>query len=296
MPEVATKLLRESPSLVPLYVKAALPALPGAQLVPAVRRTTSDSVPDTRLELRGVGVDQAQLTRYREVCGFPEAATVPATYPHVLAFPLHLALMTAADFPFAVMGAVHVENTIEQLRPLGADEVFDLSVQATELRRHPRGRTATIVSEAAVGAATVWRGTSVFLGRGRPSGDAAGSAAAVPPEAPAGPIRWSLDPGLGRRYAAVSGDRNPIHLYRLTARAFGFATPIAHGMWSKARCLAALTPRLPDAYSVTVAFKKPVPLPSDVAFGAREAGGTIDFGLASAKSQAPHLLGRVSKN
>ena len=40
-------------------------------------------------------------------------------------------------------------------------------------------------------------------------------------------------------------------------------------MWSKARCLAALENRLPDAYTVEVAFKLPVPLPSTVALRAR---------------------------
>jgi acyl dehydratase len=80
--------------------------------------------------------------------------------------------------------------------------------------------------------------------------------------------RWRVPGDLGRRYAAVSGDRNPIHLHGLTAKAFGFPRAIVHGMWTKARCLAAL--RLPDAFDVSVRFKKPVLLPSTVTFG--EAG------------------------
>ena len=50
----------------------------------------------------------------------------------------------------------------------------------------------------------------------------------------------SLAKDLGRRYAAISGDYNPIHLGALSAKLFGFKQAIAHGMWSKARCLAAL--------------------------------------------------------
>ncbi|WP_258038084.1 MaoC/PaaZ C-terminal domain-containing protein, partial [Streptomyces sp. SM5] len=49
---------------------------------------------------------------------------------------------------------------------------------------------------------------------------------------------WRLPGDLGRRYGAVSGDRNPIHLHPLTARLFGFPRHIAHGMWTVARCLA----------------------------------------------------------
>jgi hypothetical protein len=292
---MATTVLTESPSLGSLYVKAAMPSLPGAHLVPALRKPVSDSLPDTRLELHGVGFDLGHVGHYREVCGFPRAVAIPSTYPHVLAFPLHLALMTVREFPFAVLGAVHLENTIEQLRPLQPDDLFDLSVQATQLGPHPRGRTVTVVSEAAVGGEVVWRDASVFLSRGRSSGERSGPAPALPGDAPAGPVRWPLDSGLGRRYAAVSGDRNPIHLSTVTARAFGFPTQIAHGMWTKARVLAALAPRLPAAFAVTVSFKKPVPLPSTVCFGARDREDAIDFGLTSGTTGAPHLLGRVTR-
>ena len=109
----------------------------------------------------------------------------------------------------------------------------------------------------------VWEETSTFLrrgagldrrGRGRPGG-------LDLPDAPRGTVEWRLPGDLGRRYAAVSGDHNPIHLYGLTAKAFGFPRQIAHGMWSKARVLAAVENRLPDAVRVEVAFKKPVLLP-----------------------------------
>ena len=83
----------------------------------------------------------------------------------------------------------------------------------------------------------------------------------------AGGIGGACPADLGRRYAAVSGDHNPIHLYPLTAKALGFPRQIAHGMWSKARCIAALENRLPDPVRVDVAFKKPIILPGTVAFG-----------------------------
>ena len=50
---------------------------------------------------------------------------------------------------------------------------------------------------------------------------------------------------IGRRYAGVSGDPNPIHMYAVTARLFGFKSAIAHGMWSYARVLAALGAQRP---------------------------------------------------
>jgi acyl dehydratase len=113
-------------------------------------------------------------------------------------------------------------------------------------------------------------------------------------EAPRGVVHWRLAGNLGRRYGAVSGDRNPIHLYPVTAKAFGFPTNIAHGMWTKARSLAALQNRLPDAFTVDVEFKKPVLLPTTVVFGSDASDDGIVFGVRAQKKDVTHLVGRVS--
>ena len=89
----------------------------------------------------------------------------------------------------------------------------------------------------------------------------------------------------------MSGDRNPIHLYPLTAKALGFPRQIAHGMWSKARCVAAIENRLPDAVRVDVAFKKPILLPGTVSFGVARIDDGHAFSLTSPKDGAPHLVG-----
>ena len=89
----------------------------------------------------------------------------------------------------------------------------------------------------------------------------------------------------------MSGDRNPIHLHPLTARLFGQPKPIAHGMWLKGRCLAALEGRVPEACEIEVRFKLPVPLGSKVAFTSSAAGR--EFELRSARDGRPHLAGSV---
>ena len=179
------------------------------------------------------------------------------TYPHMLAFPLHMAIMTDGSFPFPAIGTVHLENSITQHRPIAPAE--RLQVTATgEPPPAPQGprlrhghRRCTSAGE------PVWEGTSTYLRSGKgdkaPPHEASRSTAVA-----ASGIEWRLPGDLGRGYAAVSGDHNPIHLYPLTAKAFGFPRQIAHGMWSKARCVAALENRLPDAVRVDVAFKKPM--------------------------------------
>jgi acyl dehydratase len=137
----------------------------------------------------------------------------------------------------------------------------------------------------------VWQETSTFLRVGV-GGPVAPTHERTFEAVPATGTEWRLTGDLGRRYAGVSGDHNPIHLYALTAKAFGFPRQIAHGMWSKARCLAALEGRLPDAVTVEVAFKKPVLLPGAVGFGSARSGNGYAFSLTSPKTGAPHLLGR----
>ena len=110
----------------------------------------------------------------------------------------------------------------------------------------------------------MWTGRSTYLRRGGGSGEKGDARRAPTP--PTGRVAQSRVPDdIGRRYGAVSGDRNPIHLHSLTAKAFGFPSAIAHGMWLKARTLATLEGRLPDAFTVDVAFKTPVLLPSTIA-------------------------------
>ncbi|MFD6549556.1 MaoC/PaaZ C-terminal domain-containing protein [Streptomyces sp. NPDC058398] len=87
---------------------------------------------------------------------------------------------------------------------------------------------------------------------------------------------WHLAPDVGRRYGAVSGDRNPIHLHPLTARLFGFPRAIAHGMWTVARCLAEYGPG--QVAEVRAEFRAPVLLPGAVTYAARGASFELRSG------------------
>lgn len=288
-----TRTVDGSPAAVPLYVKAALPAVPLVGRLPGVRHRTGNDVPDLTLARPGVRTDLSELAAYSRVCGFGLRNELPPTYPHLAAFGLQLRLMTDTAFPFPPMGLVHVTNAITQRRPIGVAEDYDVTVHAENLRPHPRGRVVDLVSRATIGDTVVWEETSGYLCRGRRDDEAAPDSPLDGVEAPEGATRWRLGGDLGRRYGAVSGDRNPIHLYRLSAKALGFPRQIAHGMWTKARALAALGGRLPPAYRVDVEFRKPILLPGTVLFGADlDAAGT--FGVRGATKPVTHLVGRVS--
>ncbi len=279
------------PSALPTMLKAALPVLPGVNLIPGIAKR-GHSLPDLTLRRRDVRIDAAHVAAYAGVCGFEPSQALPFTYPHMLAFPLHMGIMTDASFPFPAIGTVHVGNSITRHRAISPTEALDVAATAVDLRPHPKGRVFDLVTTVTSGDETVWESTSTYLRLGK--GDPSARAETDPFDVVAGTgTVWRLPADLGRRYAGVSGDHNPIHLYALTAKAFGFPRQIAHGMWSKARCVAAMANRLPDAGRVEVEFKKPVFLPGKVAFGSRVVDQGLDFSLTRPGDGAPHLVGRA---
>lgn len=287
-----TRTLDSAPQILPLYARAAAPMIPGASLLPFVPGGGGE-IPELELELGGVRAKPEALAAYARVCGFALRDHLPPTYPHVLAFPLQMAVMADGSFPFGAVGLVHLGNRIVQRRPIAVGEELTLHVRPTKLEPHPKGRTFTLQTVALAGDEVAWESVSTFLRRG--GGDAEATAAetfeALPADTPAS-AEWRLGGDLGRRYAAVSGDRNPIHLHALTAKPLGFPAAIAHGMWTKARCLAAHESRLPDAFAVDVRFRKPILLPARVEFAER-GEGELAFAVRDAKTKKPHLDGRI---
>jgi len=290
-----TKTLDSPPSILPLYARAALPMIPGAGRLPFVPGGGGEIPDGLDLELAGVRAEAADVAAYARVCGFALRDTLPPTYPHMLAFPLHMAVMSDGRFPFGAVGLVHVENSIAQKRPIGIDEEMTIRVRPSKLQPHPKGKTFSLRTEVLVGDEVVWESVSTMLRRGKSNGGArkqGNSFDSLPADAPAS-AEWKLDGGLGRRYGGVSGDRNPIHMHSLTAKPLGFPSAIAHGMWTKARALAQLESRLPDSFGVEVRFRKPVHLPARVEFASAEQGDEILFAVRGARKGTPHLDGRV---
>ncbi|MFI5680649.1 MaoC family dehydratase [Streptomyces cellulosae] len=271
-----TTTLTASPGLAPLLAR-------GALLSPFKRPRPDADFPRTRLVLPGLRVDLARLAAYERVCGFATGDdALPPTYPHVLGFPLAMRLMSARDFPLPLLGLVHTSIEITRRRALTATGEYELMVYVDQLAPHRRGTEAAVVTELRSGDEVVWESTSTYLARHRTDGrttagsTAPGGTATAP--VPAAPVpereplpavaEWRLAGDVGRRYGAVSGDRNPIHLSPLTARLFGFRRAIAHGMWTVARCLAAHG--TPAAVLVRADFRAPVLLPGAVTYAARD--------------------------
>jgi acyl dehydratase len=256
------------------------PSLPGLYVQAATRRKiTGTTLPDSGLRC-WVDVDPKRLDAYRKVCGFADNGLLPPTYPHVLAFALQMQLLTAKAFPFPLLGLIHLSNRIRVLRPMGGVNRVRVSVQVQNLQPHAKGATFDVVTTLDDQLGPLWEAESQMLCRGvkldgEPVEEVLDSTLPLTEV-----THWKAPSDIGRQYAKVSGDYNPIHLSAASAKLFGFPSAIAHGLWNKARTLAALADHLPAAnVEIHVQFKKPVRLPSEVTLVASAAGSSGDLQL-----------------
>nr|BFD39453.1 MaoC/PaaZ C-terminal domain-containing protein [Pseudomonas sp. FFPRI_1] len=265
--------------LPPLYLKAAMR-----------RRINGTQLPDQGLRC-WISLDPRQLLAYRKVCGFTDDGLLPATYPHVLAFPLQMQLLTARDFPFPLLGLIHLANRIRVMRPMGNVSSVRVGVHVENLQPHAKGAVFDLVTTVDDLLGPLWEAQSRMLCRGV---QLPGEPAQPPSFSTAGLddlSHWRAESDIGWRYAKVSGDYNPIHLSAWSARLFGFPQAIAHGLWNKARTLAALSEHLPAAnLDIRVQFIKPVLLPGEVRLQASAAGSSGALRLMG-NGDLQHMLG-----
>jgi len=267
------------------------PALPALFARAALRRgVTGQSLPSRGLRC-ALSVDPQHLARYRALCGFADDGRLPPTYPHILAFPLQMRLLTDPAFPFPLLGLVHLENRIRVLRPLGGLGPFTVSVRLADLQPHAKGALFSLITRLEDQLGLLWEGDSRILCRALRLAGPAPARSAEAPLALTPLARWRAPANIGRAYARAAGDYNPIHLSAPSAKLFGFPRAIAHGLWNKARTLAALGERLPAAgYAVEVRFHKPVLLPSEVTLLASDAAPSGQFSLRGQDDSA-HMTG-----
>ncbi|MFD5749388.1 MaoC family dehydratase [Streptomyces sp. NPDC127033] len=309
MRDSLARTLSAPPRLLPALVRGAVTA-PLKRLPPH----EDASLPGTRLVLPAARIDPERLASYARICGFPRDGAVPLPYPHVLGFPLALRIMTEHHFPLPVLGLVHTWIEVSGRRALTAGDRPALTVYAERLAPHRRGTEVIMVTEARIGDEPVWTSRGAYLARhgthtphsfygahaSHPSHGAVPADDA--PDAPdaaallAATARWRLPARLGRRYGAVSGDRNPIHLHPLAAKPFGYPRAVAHGMWTFARCVAeAETGRgTPPATHARAEFRAPVPLPGTVTYVSRSSPSGVAFELRDGAGARVHVTGRLS--
>ncbi|MEI8081820.1 MAG: MaoC/PaaZ C-terminal domain-containing protein [Actinomycetes bacterium] len=288
-----TRVDRPAPSA-ELYAKAV-----AGTVLPGLLWGGGTALPEEVLE-RTLTPNRDDLLAYDEVCGYALTDLLPLTYPHVLGFPLSMQIMTGRSFPLPVLGMVHVANTITVHQPVPTGAELTVRVHAEGPFAHKRGTEVDLVTQVLVGGELCWEESSTYLCKGSKLADHQGLVERpridwpVPTDgAQAREVR--VDGDIGRRYASVSGDRNPIHTHSLGARAFGFKGVIAQGMWTLARSLAEAGLPEEAPYRVAAAFWKPVFLPADVRVLTATEGGQLRVWLTGQTSETIHVVATVDR-
>ena len=273
----------------------------GALLSGRKRPGAIAALPEVSYVLPRVVIDPAHVASYARVCGYGDAPGVPVIYPQMLSFPLVMAFFGSDDCPWPALGTVHLANRIEQRQRLNPGDALRVELRTGRLYAHAKGQAFALETTITRADDIVWQATQTVLrvGVNNPAGPAYCGDVDAGDTAAQSPLSHQADfsaPGdIGRRYGRVSGDLNPIHLSALSARLFGFRRAIAHGMWTKARALAALLPRAPVAQAaVAVEFKTPLYLPARVSLWTARTERSASFEVRSAKGDKPHLRGRLS--
>jgi len=245
------------PRLAPAYGRALFCRRPGV--------STAGDLPALSACWKGARVTEEALSRYAVICGLSVDQRIPIHYPHVLASPIHLHLLTHPEFPLSLLGAVHLRNHTIRYRPIAASETFDIHAWIQGGRMRPQGIEIDVDTRAEAGEETLWAERTTLLVRQKfDREDPASPLADVFPWNASEDVGLSLGQfqvpaGAGKRYAAITGDYNPIHVSCWLARAFGFKRDLVHGMWGAARAVAGLVEFESEGpVRVDVAFKGPL--------------------------------------
>lgn len=276
---------------------------------------TSWSLPKMQAQWSGARAHAPSLRSYIALCEDNNAAAgvcvppapapyytfvLPPLFIHAMAMPLHLAILTHPRFPLPLMGLVHLANRTEMLRPVAPTEALDFLCTLEGVEAGPKGPQFTLHTSASVQGTVVWREQSTYV-YPQQSGASTPRRKSAPAFGPDEEVaQWDVAADVGRRFALPVRDFNPIHLSALSARLLGQRTAIAHGLFSAARCLDVLRQQHPVStpFVLDVQFKRPLPLPSQVALFARPHGQGRSFTLQivdpqRAAASQPHLTGTL---
>lgn len=281
-----THTLLQMPAATGLYARA---------LGTARRKPGKDiRIPQLAVRVAAVQATPSRLAAYRAICGFELAPDrLPITFPQVQAAPLHMWLMLRPEFPVPLMGIVHIRNSFETLGPMPADAAYEVHASLVDGRRTHQGYEFDVLTEYRdASGELVHRSLMTPLYRMKTEVPRPRASSRAP--SLSAYRSFDVPSDIGRRYAPIGGDFNPIHLYALTAKAFGFPRAIAHGMWSLARAAALVeSARGEPARSLGVQFRQPLLLPGKVTLKFSDDRDGSDFALLSRTSDKVHFSGRL---
>ncbi|NVK36403.1 MAG: hypothetical protein HWE18_00640 [Gammaproteobacteria bacterium] len=285
--------LTKLPSLFNLYLGSLLKRKPRIQPT-----ATASTTPTLKISTQ---INTRQLTQYTSLCGVDSNQTsIPIFYPQVMAFKLHLLLLLNKSLPFPVMGLVHKSNDVTYLKAIKPTDPLEIKVGLESLEKQENGTDCHIFTHVYVNGELHWTAISTYFYRAPKNNNQQSqknkSASTLKPQLTpySNKALWQLPRNLGRKYAFITGDLNPIHLSSLTAKLFGFKKTIIHGMFLAAKVANEILPKEAVFPSrIDLQFKRPVFLPNQVEFRHSNTRFQLYPILDSKDQNTPMLLGKV---
>jgi len=280
---------KEKPSLLSAYGNIFTPG--------RAKYAGMEKLPETEALWPSASEIPEKIQAYREACGFGNDGKLPLLYPHVFTSAMHIHMIADKEFPMSALGAVHARNHIIQRRLIAEDEKVDLVCSLGEARILKPGLEVDVTTKVIASDTCVWESISSYLFRGNkfgPVGTVSPLSAFDELAVPTIKAQWHVPPDMGRRYAKITGDYNPIHISKVLAKLFGFKRDIIHGMWALAKCLAHLQDLdCEKSLRLDVAFKGPVFMDSDCFMKGHEIPGGYRFDLYCGNNPRPSITGKV---
>lgn len=258
------------------------------------------SLPDTRWETTD-RISRQLVDNYNALMGASGLVgqnSTPSVAVHITAFGLSTAMMADRRFPLPLQGMVHLQHKVWHMSDVPIDHPVRISTWAQNLSPHHAGTSVEIWAQVfdPITDKLLWQSMALYLSKsfllpGSPSPQRPKRPAFQPPVMTG---QWDLPKDIGRRYGAVSGDRNPIHLSNLTAKALGMPGAIAHGMYAAGKMLAGRETLAP--YTWAIEFASPMRLPSRVALHYHEERDRLLVSGWNAKHEKLHFLGEIQQH
>lgn len=283
-----------------------LPAMPGmlAKSLLTLNRVDDSQADKDELQQRYTLDAISNKKRHAYLATFNGfASDMPLSLFYCMAQRTHLAQMLDKRFPWPAPGLVHVSNSLEQHQAIDSQMGYLIDATVKIPARGPdvsprRLRPQFIVKFYQNDQLVVTCKSTYQVMKGQPTERSTAAKklkAFAPTEGWTNLCHWQLGSGMGRRYARVSGDFNPIHLHSLTSRWFGFKKPIIHGMYMMARAQADIEKSHGQAATkIEVNFKRPVVLPARVQLWACTESDQHRYEVRSADHTQVQLDGRIT--
>ncbi|KAF5842359.1 hypothetical protein DUNSADRAFT_7673 [Dunaliella salina] len=297
------------PSLVHLYLQAAIAVIRksgGGQI--DVQEAQKEPLIEVAM-VQPQPFDKRKLSKFLSLSSYPASmkGVVPLMYPICESFRLNIQALLLPAFPFSVLRTVLKSISTTMYREVMQDEalVYRVQIDPKTFTRTDKGHVEVDIASMASSKkdnTVVWRSTvrAVVL---NPKAAKGGGSAAAPLEHEKLQVidTWKHKADVGRKYGALNGDLNPIHLHPALSKMFGFKRPIAHALFQLSCTEASIRKHgIPIQYplQMDVDCKRPTLLPATLhcALDKRSSdasGGAVRFAVLTEDKAKEVLVGSL---